>query len=85
MSVSSLEDFEQLIIYPLPEDDEELMGLARKQKLYFLKQKKKKKEIAKAKRKMNNEESDQWLRKHCGKPGVDQLTSDELMVGHLFL
>jgi hypothetical protein len=80
MSVSSLEDFEQLMIYPLPDDDTELNTLADKQVKYFLRKKRKKREMTLAKRKINKDNADHWLRKHIGKPGLNELTAEELQV-----
>lgn len=82
-SVSSLETFRQLMIYPLPDDDVELNIIAQNQVKYFLRKKRRKSEIFKAKREMDKETADHWLKKHSGKPRLCELTTEELQVEDL--
>mmetsp|Transcript_35519 Transcript_35519/g.66302 ORF Transcript_35519/g.66302 Transcript_35519/m.66302 type:complete len:365 (-) Transcript_35519:231-1325(-) len=82
MSVSSLESFEQLMIFPLPEDNAELNSLADLQIKYFLQKKKKKNYLRKANRKISDETSKQWLKKHTSKARVDELTTGDLELFH---
>lgn len=77
MSVSSLEEFEQLLIYPIPQDNAELSKIACNQVKYFLRRRKRKKEVLKAKIEINQETNENWLRKHSGKTRVEELSRDE--------
>lgn len=78
MSVSSLESFEHLMIYPLPKDDAELNSLANLQIKYFLQKKKKKSFLRKANREISDETSKQWLKKHSSKARIDELCGEDI-------
>jgi hypothetical protein len=80
MSVTSLESFEHLMIYPLPDDNDELNKLAKSQVKYFKKKKSKKREIYKVKREMSQETADRWLKKHTSKIRIDDLTNEDTQV-----
>lgn len=82
MSISSLENFEHLIIYPLPVDDVELNSLADKQVKYFLRKQSKKKELSIVKRAMCKETADRWLKKHTSLALLEEATQEEVQVVH---
>lgn len=80
MSVSSVETFRQLMIFPLPDNDTELNSIADNQLKYLLKRKRRKSELFKANREINKEAAEQWLKKRTGKPRPYELTAEEQQV-----